>query len=232
MESSNGRRERRHQIEIETAGERQPIEKLILVETVHLDEPVNRLTFAAKLQPSTYTPSDRHDSAIDARRGSPVETDLRLAHLPSSLYCGEVEIVESNRAFELVGALPCQEHYRRVRIGALHVLAVVRGRLRQKLNDGGLIFGLHRHSPLRTRCQDCSSSTTRVAAAVRESLRLLCRWWPPSIPGCRPCRQSCFRPSRARRGGSSACPSDRPSAFPRHTHPAGNRPRCSGRQWG
>src|SRR5688572_13688895 len=148
MESSNGRRERRHQIEIETAGERQPIEKLILVETVHLDEPVDRLTFAAKLQLSTHTPSDRHDPAIDARRGSPVETDLRLAHLPSSLRCGEVEIVESNRAFQLVSAVPCQEHHRRVRIGALYVLAAVRGRLRQKLNDGGLIFGLHR--PLAT----------------------------------------------------------------------------------
>ena len=72
-----------HGIAVEAALLGQLIEQGILVEALHLDDPVDRIPgVAAQRKAAAASAHHRHDPVVDVGRGPPVHLELGLAKLP------------------------------------------------------------------------------------------------------------------------------------------------------
>jgi len=84
-------REWSHQVAVELASRGQPIEKVVLVEPGHFDDPLQRDPRAALLQRPVGLPGHRDDAAIEARGRTSVDAHFRLAQHLASLWVGKIE---------------------------------------------------------------------------------------------------------------------------------------------
>ena len=120
VEFRDCRCQRRHELEIEGAGGRQPVEQRLLREAVHLHEPVHRRAVPAERIRSVVLAGDSDDSTIEGRCGPPVEANFRLTQRAAALGRRKVEIVEPDGPLQLVCARAREKDDGCVRVDALH----------------------------------------------------------------------------------------------------------------
>ena len=122
----------RHRVQSQSSICGKSIEQGPLVETSHLDDPINRLSRTPQGERPVGRACDRHHSAIQRRRGASIETHFGLAEDLSATRGREIEVVESNRALELPGARACQKHDRRMRVDSFDRHPAMGGRRAEK----------------------------------------------------------------------------------------------------
>ena len=103
----------------EHTGFRESIEDAVLVETRHLHQPIDGCAGTADRRSSVRLARDGGDTAIEGRRGTPIDTHLGLAHGAPSIGSRVIEIGVANGAFQLPSPITRQEHDRGMRIDSL-----------------------------------------------------------------------------------------------------------------
>lgn len=123
MEYGHSGAQRRHHLAGQGAPPGQAVKQPFLVETVHDDQPVDRVAagFLARLaqrQRTVAAAPDRRHAEIDFRRELVVDRDLGGAHLGPPHGGREIHVGKLYGALQLVGAHSGQEHDRAVSVDA------------------------------------------------------------------------------------------------------------------
>ena len=98
----------------QSAANRHAVEQTVLVEAHHLDHRIDQRTVAVEGEAAVARPRDAPDAKIEVGRGAPVERHLALAQGQAQFGRREIDIVELDRALELVGTRAGQNHHRDV----------------------------------------------------------------------------------------------------------------------
>jgi hypothetical protein len=112
-------------------GQRQPalgdrlVEHPFARQSMHLDQPVDRLPEPAQAQLAVRTQRQRHDAQIDVRRQPPIEPHFLLTASLPGLEGSEVEELIAHRLLQLVGEALGQEHPGHVGFDGLDALAAL-----------------------------------------------------------------------------------------------------------
>ncbi len=96
------------------------IERLRLVEAVHLDRPFDGLPRAPERQRAIPLARDRDDAAIEAGRKRSIGFDFGVACGSAPFQRREIQERKAHRTLDLVGALSSQEHRGRMGVDAAH----------------------------------------------------------------------------------------------------------------
>ena len=121
---------------------RQPIERRVLVEAVHLNRPFCRLARSVEREASVGFARDRHDAAIELRRERPVDFELGLAGGLAFRDVGKIQEGKLDRALDLVDAVAGKEDRGRVRVDPPNARAAMRRGSAQQREYLLLRFGL------------------------------------------------------------------------------------------
>ena len=93
----------------------QTVQQLVLVECLHLDQPVDDLAGAVEDQPAVSVARHRDHALIEVRRCPPVQRKFARARRFSELQRREIGIGEPDRALQLQGAVARQKDVRNMR---------------------------------------------------------------------------------------------------------------------
>ena len=134
VKPGDGFGERGHAAKIERPERREPVEQQRLIESIHLDEPLDDPVSAAERQPVAVT-AHRQYATVQSRRRPPVQPDFVFARDSSTLEGGEIDVVETDCPLELVSASARKKNDSGMGVDALDRLAAVgRGRS-EEVND-------------------------------------------------------------------------------------------------
>src|ERR1019366_2770874 len=87
-------------------------------EAAHFHRPLDGRATAGERQAAAALPGNRDNAKIQFRRESAVDLEFRLARGLAPVQGGEIEKRIANRALDLEGAIPGQEHRRRMGVDA------------------------------------------------------------------------------------------------------------------
>src|SRR5687768_5734694 len=126
VESRNGPAEQPHHVDLKVAASRDPIEEGVLIEAVHLDNPVDRRARAAQSQRAVALAGDRRDTAVDGWRRSSIQGDLGFTQDLAPIDRRGIKVVVADGALELPRARTRDEDDRRMRVDTLDRRASMR----------------------------------------------------------------------------------------------------------
>jgi len=86
-----------------------PVEHLGLVETAHHNQPIDHLTLTTDCE-TAFGIRQRDDIEVNVRGKTMIELEFGPACGLAALHCGEVEIRETHRLFQLVGPIAGQKY--------------------------------------------------------------------------------------------------------------------------
>jgi hypothetical protein len=101
-----------HQPPVQTAPPRQAVENPVLIEAVHLHQPVDGLAAAVNGKSAVRLPGDGGDAPVKVRRRAPVDRNFRLASPAALVGRGKIQIGENDRALELENPLRPEKNQR------------------------------------------------------------------------------------------------------------------------
>src|SRR5437588_12322986 len=131
------------------------VERCILVETVHLDRPFDRRTWAAEREATAGFPRDGHHAAIDFGGEGAIDPQLRLACQLAPIEGRVIQKRKVHRPLDLEGPLTCKKNDGRVGVDALDGLAAMGRRVgkerKHRLLGLPLIHGITRLRTLQRR---------------------------------------------------------------------------------
>jgi hypothetical protein len=123
----------------------QPIQQSrLLRQALHLHRPFDCFALAAEVQ-AVSAPRHRHDSAVNRRGQSAIETDFLRAKMAASLQGAKVEESQGHRLLDLVSVPPRQKDHGDVRLANLNFAGRfgVRRRARQRFDQAGKVHRVH-----------------------------------------------------------------------------------------
>ena len=94
----------------------QLVEERLLREAIHLDQPVDSVSYAIQRQRPVRLPRHRQHASVQVRSGAAIEAHLGVTEGSAERGGGEVQIIEPHGTFELIGASRREEHNRAVRV--------------------------------------------------------------------------------------------------------------------
>ena len=120
------------------------IERLVLVEALHLDGPLNRLPLPPECELAVSLARDRYDSPVNGGRMGAIDCDLGFAGRLAPFKGREIEERKADCALDLQGSSSGKKDHGGVGIDAFDGLAGVVGRIAQE-SDHRLLRGFCHH---------------------------------------------------------------------------------------
>ena len=164
VQTHNRLRQRVHERDIEPPSLGETIEERVLIETHHLDQPLDRRTLAANRKRTVRFAGNGTHATVQRRRRPAVQPHLSLARDAPQVDRGEIHVVVTDGAFEFERPIARQPYDADVRVDALDGSRAQAVRLRRREEGDDLILLVGPHSGL-------PRSSGATLLAVRHAMR-------------------------------------------------------------